>query len=213
MLLLFFASLSVVLSLRDVPKKSRHWRGQAQRPHSDDTGDFALFFWLLKIRPESCYYNLVGIFTFCRKPPSRKSFARKTFPSLHIFQNKLLSEITLFELTFPETTCARINICDKVHSPKTYFSELALARNYVLPKLYFSEMLRFAVVTFYTCQILLRPKLHFIEPASCSSSNAFVSGAEGMRFKSRTSQIGHNVANGLPPLRHFFEKRCVVWAQ
>ena len=30
-----------------------------------------------------------------------------------------------------------------------------------------------------------------------SSSNAFVSGAESLRFKSRSGQIGHSVANGL----------------
>ena len=31
---------------------------------------------------------------------------------------------------------------------------------------------------------------------SWSSGNAFVSGAEGLRFKSRAGQIGHSVANG-----------------
>ena len=30
-----------------------------------------------------------------------------------------------------------------------------------------------------------------------SSSNAFVSGAGSLRFKSRSGQIGHSVANGL----------------
>ena len=34
------------------------------------------------------------------------------------------------------------------------------------------------------------------------SGNAFVSGAVGLRFKSRVGQIGHSVANGSPPLRH-----------
>ena len=40
-----------------------------------------------------------------------------------------------------------------------------------------------------------------------SNGNAFVSGAGGQRFKSRASQIGHSVANGSPPLQHFFEKK------
>ena len=50
-------------------------------------------------------------------------------------------------------------------------------------------------------------------PASWSSGNAFVSGAEGLRFKSRASQIGHCVANGSPPLRYSFERSCVARAQ
>ena len=40
-------------------------------------------------------------------------------------------------------------------------------------------------------------------PASWSSGNAFVSRAEGLRFKSRTGQIGHSVANGWPLLQYF----------
>ena len=44
-----------------------------------------------------------------------------------------------------------------------------------------------------------------IQPASWSSGNALVSGAEGLRCKSWVGQIGHGVANGSPPLRHFFE--------
>ena len=47
-------------------------------------------------------------------------------------------------------------------------------------------------------------------PASWSSGNAFVSGAVGQRFKSRAGQIGPSVANGSPPQRHFFERRCVL---
>ena len=53
------------------------------------------------------------------------------------------------------------------------------------------------------------------KPASWSSGDGFVSGAGGLRFKSRAGQIGHSVANGLPPLRHFFERICVAtrrWA-
>ena len=48
---------------------------------------------------------------------------------------------------------------------------------------------------------------------SWSSGNAFVSGAGGLRFKSRAGQIGHSVANGSPPLRHFVERSCVARAQ
>ena len=51
------------------------------------------------------------------------------------------------------------------------------------------------------------------EPAGWLSGNAFVSGAEGLRFKSRPGQIGRSVANGLPPLRHFFKQSCVARAQ
>ena len=49
--------------------------------------------------------------------------------------------------------------------------------------------------------------------ASWSSGNAFVSGAGGLRFKSRAGQIGHSVSNGSPPLHHFFERSCVARAQ
>ena len=40
-------------------------------------------------------------------------------------------------------------------------------------------------------------------PATWSSGNVFVSGAGGLRFKSRAGQIGHSVVNGSPSLRHF----------
>ena len=55
--------------------------------------------------------------------------------------------------------------------------------------------------------------LNFLEPARWLSGNAFVSGAGGPKFKSRFDQTGHSVANGLPPLQHFFERSCVAWAQ
>ena len=45
------------------------------------------------------------------------------------------------------------------------------------------------------------------------SGNAFVSGAGDLRFKFRAGQIGHNVANGSPPLQHFSERSCVARAQ
>ena len=49
---------------------------------------------------------------------------------------------------------------------------------------------------------------------SCwSSGNGFVSGAGGLRFKSRAGQIGHSVANGSPPQRYFLERSCVARAQ
>ena len=38
------------------------------------------------------------------------------------------------------------------------------------------------------------------------NGNAFVSGAGGLRFKSWAGRIRHSVANGCPPLQHFFER-------
>ena len=55
--------------------------------------------------------------------------------------------------------------------------------------------------------------LSFSAPASWSSGNAFVSGAGGLKCKFRAGQIGRSVANGSPPLRHFFERSCVARAQ
>ena len=43
--------------------------------------------------------------------------------------------------------------------------------------------------------------------------NVFVSGAGGLRFQSRTGQIGHSVIYGLPLLQHFFEWSFVAMAQ
>ena len=40
--------------------------------------------------------------------------------------------------------------------------------------------------------------------------NAFASGAEGPRFKSRAGPIVHSAANGSPPLRPFFERSFVA---
>ena len=45
---------------------------------------------------------------------------------------------------------------------------------------------------------------------SWSGDNAFVSGAGGMRFKSWACPIEDSVANDLPPLQHYLEKRCVA---
>ena len=59
----------------------------------------------------------------------------------------------------------------------------------------------------------LTSSLHLTKIADWSSGNAFVFGAGGLKFKSRAGQIGHSVANGAPPLRHFFEKSCVARAQ
>ena len=47
-------------------------------------------------------------------------------------------------------------------------------------------------------------------PASWSIGNAFVSGAGGLRFKSRASKIGHIVANGSSSLRQLFERSRVA---
>ena len=38
-----------------------------------------------------------------------------------------------------------------------------------------------------------------------SSSNAFVCGSVGLRFKSRADQIVHSVANGSPPQENSFD--------
>ena len=43
--------------------------------------------------------------------------------------------------------------------------------------------------------------------------NAFVSGAWGLKFRSRTRQIGHSVANGMPLLQHFCQRNCIARAQ
>ena len=53
---------------------------------------------------------------------------------------------------------------------------------------------------------IVQRTLKFLEPASWSSGNAFVSGAGGLRIKSRTGQIEHSVANGSPPLLTFLQK-------
>ena len=46
-----------------------------------------------------------------------------------------------------------------------------------------------------------------------SSGNTFVSGAGGLRFKSRSGQIEHSAATGSLPLQHFFERSSVARAQ
>ena len=52
-------------------------------------------------------------------------------------------------------------------------------------------------------------KLH----STWSSGYAFVSGAGGLRFKSRASQIENRVANGSAPLRHVFKRDYVARVQ
>ena len=52
-----------------------------------------------------------------------------------------------------------------------------------------------------------------LQPASWSSGNAFVSGAEGGRLKYRAVQIRLSVANSSPTLRRFFGRSCVARAQ
>ena len=46
---------------------------------------------------------------------------------------------------------------------------------------------------------------------SWSSSNAFVSGAEDLRFKSRVGLIKHSVANSLQSLQQFYKKAVLPW--
>ena len=61
--------------------------------------------------------------------------------------------------------------------------------------------------------LLVNNKLLSVRLSGWSSGNVFVSGTGGLRFKSRAGQIRHSVANGLPPLRHYFERSCVVRVQ
>ena len=52
--------------------------------------------------------------------------------------------------------------------------------------------------------------VHVDQPlVSWSDGNAFVSEAEGLKFKSRANQIGHSVANGSPPLVQYLDS-CVA---
>ena len=50
-------------------------------------------------------------------------------------------------------------------------------------------------------------------PASWSSGYALVSRVGELRFKSQAGQLRHSVANGSPPLPHFFETNSVARAQ
>ena len=50
-------------------------------------------------------------------------------------------------------------------------------------------------------------------PVGRAVGNAFVSGAEGQRFKSQGGQIGHSVASGSPLLQYLSDLSCVAWAQ
>ena len=51
------------------------------------------------------------------------------------------------------------------------------------------------------------------KPACWLSGNAFVFGERSLTFKSQDGQIGHSVANDLPPLQHFFERSRVARVQ
>ena len=55
------------------------------------------------------------------------------------------------------------------------------------------------LVTFYGILVLMMP-------AFWLSGNVLLSGAGDLRFKSQAGQIELSAANGLPPLRHFFER-------
>ena len=60
----------------------------------------------------------------------------------------------------------------------------------------------------YVIRMVLKKKKN-----SWSNANAVLSGVGGQKFKSRTGQIEHMVANGSPPLRYFFERSRVARAQ
>ena len=49
-----------------------------------------------------------------------------------------------------------------------------------------------------------------IVPHQTKASPHVTAGAGGPKFKSWASEIGHTVADGSPPLRHFFERSCVA---
>ena len=53
-------------------------------------------------------------------------------------------------------------------------------------------------------------KYNFCGSASWSSGSKFVSGTEGLRFKSWADQIGHSVANGSQLLQHLKKKRVSI---
>ena len=83
---------------------------------------------------------------------------------------------------------------------------------------YFGKILPFEIVCNAVCLLVtffsvMSRTVSTFSPVNWSSGNAFVAGAGGLRFKFRAGQIGHNVANGSPLLRHFFERSCVVRAQ
>ena len=76
----------------------------------------------------------------------------------------------------------------------------------------YDDLLYYCAVRWTSCGNMLA-RFYSLQPARWSSGNAFVTGVGGLRFKSRADQIEHSVANGSPPLRHFFERSCVARAQ
>ena len=66
---------------------------------------------------------------------------------------------------------------------------------------------------FFSSMMCYGHHMFFSVPTSCSSGNAFVSGAGCLRSKSQAGQIEHSVANDLPLLQHFLERSGVAWAQ
>ena len=45
------------------------------------------------------------------------------------------------------------------------------------------------------------------------SGNAFVSGAGGQKFKSRSAKIGHGGTNGSPSVQDVFERSYIAWVK
>ena len=67
---------------------------------------------------------------------------------------------------------------------------------------------------FLATHVMHSKSLRLQKPSTISwlSNNKFVSGAGDLKLKSPAGQIGHSIANGSPPLRHFFKMSCVAWA-
>ena len=82
--------------------------------------------------------------------------------------------------------------------------DVAERSRHVTPK--FKDSILTSIAAF--CKFMLT--ILFCLPAFWSNSNAFVFGAEDLRFKSWADQIGRSVINGSPPLLHFFARICVA---
>ena len=83
-------------------------------------------------------------------------------------------------------------------------------------KLWILSVLKYTSSVYLDCLINITQfgVQYFVDKWSSSVSwingNVFVSEVVGLRFKSPAGQIGRSVANDSPPLRHFFERSCVV---
>ena len=101
--------------------------------------------------------------------------------------------------SYPKYSSAIIDAIYCSSTSYTLFFEINLRDDQYLGN---SEIIRKSISgIFFTGQLVGRAVTHLFL------------GAGYLRFKSRAFQIGHTVANGFPPLRHFFERNCVVRVQ